>query len=31
METLIIAGGDINKEELVKYSKEYSRTKFDCC
>lgn len=30
METLIIAGGDINKEELARYSKEYSRTKCDC-
>ncbi len=31
METLIIAGGDIHKEELAKYSKEHSRTKSDCC
>ena len=31
METLIIAGGDINKEELAKYCKEDSRTKYYCC
>lgn len=31
MDTLIIAGGDINKEELTKYCKEHSRAKYDCC
>lgn len=31
METLIVAGGDINQDELVKYCKEHSRTKYNCC
>lgn len=31
MKTLIVAGGDINKEELTKYCKKHSRTKYDCC
>ncbi len=30
MDTLIIAGGEINKEELAKYCEEHSRTKYDC-
>ena len=31
MDTLIIAGGDINKEELAKYCEEHSRAKYYCC
>lgn len=30
MDTLIIAGGEINKEELVKYCEEHSRAKYNC-
>lgn len=31
METLIIAGGDIDKNMLKKYNATYSRTKYHCC
>lgn len=30
MKTLIIAGGESNKEDLEKYAKEHKRTKYYC-
>lgn len=30
METLIIVGGEINKEELAKYCEQHSRAKYNC-
>lgn len=31
MDTLIIAGGDVDIENLAKYCKEHVRTKYYCC
>lgn len=31
MDTLIIAGGDINIKNLEKYCKDHIRTKYHCC
>lgn len=31
MKTLIIAGGEMSPKEMEKYSKEYRRTKHNCC
>ncbi len=31
METLIVAGGEINLESLKIYCKEHMRTKYHCC
>lgn len=31
MKTLIVAAGDIDKEDLIKYAKEYNRPKYHCC
>lgn len=31
MNTLIVAGGEINSKDILKYCKEDIRTKYHCC
>lgn len=31
MNTLIVAGGEIKQEQLIKYCEEHRRPKYHCC